>query len=604
MRLRLLLAGRIAIAGLMLNLASESQIAPALAQGGAAAAEAEAEKSSSSLAGLFPSGAAGYVEFSALGELLERIRDSSYRKLIVESPQFRTLEKSPQYQQGDATRRIVEAQLGMDLWQAGKELLRDRLAIGVYPRGEGPGNPAGHVVLLLRGVDPQVLTRVRQRAEPFLALAQAPLQPAEPFGDIPVWSIKGQAFISFGETWVAAASARDLLTQLLARQSGQGNVSGTALAEEAEFRAMSSQMGSEHVGRAFVNLSLLSRAQGSRLIPPKLDNPLASMFLGGITELAAGSPYLGLTLDVEQQRFRLTSGVQGDSRTLDEAHRVFFSDPAGPGTPSLPDLPSLIGGLAFHLDFANWYRQREQLLEARVLPAFDQFETGIGNLLPGKDVGEDVIPVLGRHLTFVAAPQDYSHLDGRPGMKFPGFGLVVELAKPEEGHDLLQLFFQTLSSIINLQAAQQNNQPWVMSSETYQGTQISYGRYLKKPVGDQLPVVYNFMPASARVGNQFIVTSSLGLCRQLVDQLQKPARNEARPNRNFNFEFHPAALADLLETNQAVFQARAIQQGTEPERAAEEFSTVMRLIRYFEAFRLSTSVLPEAVQVQFEGSWK
>jgi predicted tellurium resistance membrane protein TerC len=133
-------------------------------------------------------------------------------------------------------------------------------------------------------------------------------------------------------------------------------------------RALVAQVGFERLGlvldRRSSPLSHI-RWTDNTLTPEKLDNPLVSMFLGGISELAAGSPYLGVTLDVEQDRFVLKSGISGDSRKLDEAHRVFFSDPAGPGTPEIPQLPALIGGFTFHLDLANWYRQREKLLEAR-----------------------------------------------------------------------------------------------------------------------------------------------------------------------------------------------------------------------------------------------
>jgi hypothetical protein len=143
-----------------------------------------------------------------------------------------------------------------------------------------------------------------------------------------------------------------------------------------------------------------------------------------------------------------------------------------------------------------------------------------------------------------------------------------------------------------------------MKSESYKDIQISYGRYLKKPVGNRLPLVFNFMPASARVGNKFIISSSIETCRQLIDQLQSPTRGPGRPNRNLDFEVHPAALADILEANREVFQARSIQQGSDSKKAEAEFSTLLELIRFFDSFRLSTNVLPEAFQVQLEGSWK
>jgi hypothetical protein len=574
-----------------------------LSRAPAALAQAKAEPvKSGSLAGAMPSGAVGFAEVAGLGKELKRLQTSSYLGELLGSPQFQRLEKSPQYKKGDAARKIAETQLGMTLWNLFEGLLSDRLAVAVYPNEGSPaGNPAFNVVALLKGVDPKVLTQIRQRVEPFLALADEQLETSDTIQGAKVISFQGKVFVALGDSWVAAASTRELFTKALGllTDKEQG-----ALADDPAFQAMSAQMGSEHLVRAFVNTGMLTAAKGSRLTPEKLDNPLASMFLGGISELAAGSPYAGLSLDVTNDRFVLTSAIAGDSRKLDEAHRVFFSDPAGPGTADIPPLPSIIAGFTFHLDLANWYRQREKLLEARLLPAFDQFESGIANLLPGKDVGEDVVPLIGQSLTFLAAPQDYSHLDGRPGIKLPGFAVVIDLARPQEGGDLFQLFFQTLSAIINLQAGQQNNQPWVMTSETFKDVQISYGRYLKKPSGDQLPLVANFLPASARVQNKFIISSSLGLCRQLVDELQKPAAWGPRPNRNLNFEFHPEALADILEANREVFQARSIQQGSEAKEAEREFSTLVQLVRRFDAFRLSTEVKPEAFQVQFEGSWK
>jgi hypothetical protein len=580
------------VVGLMIGLRPASVAAQATVSGAG---------KSSVLAGALPTGATAYVEVASLGRLLEELEQSSYLKLVVASSQFQTFARSPQYAKADAGRKVIETQLGMNLWKAGRELLRDRLGVGLYPNAEG--NPAGNMLALVRGIDPKVLASLRERIEPILTLLDEQIDTSNSIDGIKVLSFQGKAFVALGDTWLAAASTRELLAKQLGMVSGKESGS---LAEDGPFKAMTADLGSEHLVRAYVNTEILAKARGGRLAPAKVDNPLVSMLVGGIIELAATSPYAGLTLDVDTQahRFVLASGVAGDSRKLDDAHRVFFSDPAGPGTPAIPQLPGIIGGFTFHLDLASWYRQREQLLEARVLPGFDQFETGIANLLPGRDVGEDVVPLIGKNITLIAVPQDYSHLDGKPGIKLPGFAAILELSKPQEGGDLFQLFFQTLSAVLNLQAREQNRQPWVMQSEALNGVQISFGRYLKKPAGDQLPLVFNFMPASARVDNKFIISSSLGLCRQLVEQLQKPATSVPQVNRNLNIEFHPAALAEILAANRQVFQARAIQQGTESAQAEREFSTLLELLGYFDSVRLSTQVLPDALRVQLEGGWK
>jgi hypothetical protein len=551
-----------------------------------------------SLASVMPADAVGFAEITGLGKVVGPFKDSDYIKLLTSTPQFRELEKTPQFQKADATRKIIEAQLGMDVFKAVEELFSGRIGVAVYPKAD---NPAGNAVLVLSGANPAVLAQIRQRVEPFLTLADAQ-EDVDSFPGVKIFSVHGQAFVAWGDSWLSAASTRELLNKSLALLSGKEK---EGLAADESYRAMSATMGSEHPIRAFLNTALLKKIKGGRLLPDKVDNPVVSMIAGGAIELAAVSPYVGLALDVQGDRFTLKTAVAGDSRKLDEAHRVFFSDPAGQGTPDLPQIPSLIGCATVHLDLANWYKQREKLLEARLLPAFDQFETGIATLLPGKDMGEDIVPMIGKNFTFVAATQDFSHIDGRPGIQLPGFALMIDLAKPEEGGDLFQLFFQTFSAILNLNASQQKHEPWVMTSESYKDVQISYGRYLKKPKGDQLTIVYNFMPAAARVGNRYLICSSVGTCRQLVDVLKQPVTTTAtRANRNLDVELNPAALAGILEANRQVFVARSIQQGADTARAESDFAAALKVVKFFQSFRLSTQVLPEAFQLQFEGSWK
>ena len=62
----------------------------------------------------------------------------------------------------------------------------------------------------------------------------------------------------------------------------------------------------------------------------------------------------------------------------------------------------------------------------------------------------DILPMIGKRITFVSARQDYKHLDGEPGLKLPGFALIIELAKPAEGGDIFKMFFQTLTAILNI----------------------------------------------------------------------------------------------------------------------------------------------------------
>ena len=272
--------------------------------------------------------------------------------------------------------------------------------------------------------------------------------------------------------------------------------------------------------RAYVNTALLNKATGGKPIPEKLDNALGSLLFGDLVDSLRTSPFAAATVDLSADGLLISAALARDAGKPDDAHQAFV--PAdGRGVSPPPRVRDLIGAFTIYRDFTHWYTHREELLQEQILPGFDKFETGLANILPGSDFGEDVLPLIGKRITFVAAPQDYSHLDGEPGVKLPGMALLVELAKPDEAATVLQLFFQTLAAILNLEAGQQGRQPWVVTSETYRDVQVSYARYLQKPSGKDLGIVYNFLPSSARVGDQFIISSSLPLCKQLIDALHQ-----------------------------------------------------------------------------------
>ena len=63
-----------------------------------------------------PPDAIAYVEVSGLESEIDRFQKSEYLKLILASQQYQTFQKTPQFRKVQAGRKILETQLGMDLW--------------------------------------------------------------------------------------------------------------------------------------------------------------------------------------------------------------------------------------------------------------------------------------------------------------------------------------------------------------------------------------------------------------------------------------------------------------------------------------------------------
>jgi hypothetical protein len=525
-------------------------------------------------AGVFPGGAVAYVSVSDLGQLIDRVERSDYLKAVLTSPQFEQARNTTPYRKAEAARALAERQLGVDPLVLVRQLLGQRISAAFYPNASHPQQPDSLAALK---TDAVVLAKLRKQIDPLLVLADEVMQVSKGAHGEEIFSVGGKAFVAWSGDWLAASSRRELLDEYLVcmHETRPGS-----LAQDGPFAAMRVALAkskpaassSRRIIESYLNVAMLSQAAGGRAIPAKLDNPVASLLFGDSLEMAARSPYAALTVDTHDHGFVAAISVADSRGSLGESHRAFFPAADKPAVKPLPEVANLLGGFTIYRDFADWYVHREQLLQEQVLPGFDQFESGLANLLPGRDFGEDVLPTLGKRITFVAAPQTYEHLAAPPGVRLPGFALLIELGRPEEGADLMQLLFQSLTAIGNLGAGQQGRQPWVMTSETHGGVQISFAKYSKQPAGDSLGIVYNFLPAAARVGDHFVISSSLGLCRQLVDRLRQPEppqTGEAVRTIDLQLRFDP--LAAILADNREFLLGKLVQQGRTADQAGQEF---------------------------------
>lgn len=549
-----------------------------------------------------PAGAIFFAEISGLEPWIEKLQNSPLVASLQSNPQVQAFYASPQGRQAEAGRKMIENQLGMDLWTLAKTAIGGKVSVALYPH-EGRQQP--DAVIAVQVNDVKNLDRIRERVAPLLTLIEQQISQTTGPGNVTVRSIAGKAFIAERDDWLVAASTSDLMNRTLSLRAGSSD-GAKSLADDAPFTAMSKQLGEKHLVRSYINLQALVSAMGGRIGPEKLDNPAASLLFGGLYELANHSPFVGTTVDLDDQRLVIRHEVAGKPESLPEKYQSLFAEAGKPDAGFLPPVPGLIGGWILHRDFAGWYKRREELLDAKVLPEFDKFEAGLANLLPGKDYATDILPTFGRNITFLAAPQDYANLNGKPGLQLPGFALVWDLAKPDDAEQNLNLLFQTVAMISNLEAGKQGRQPWVLSSESHKGVQIQFGKYAQKPKGDRLPIVFNFMPAAARVGDKFVMASSVDLCKHLVDYYLNPIMVKKAPTRNdFLFELTGESLATLLEVNREMLEARSVaQEGKPSDQAKADVTALLQLVRGVRTLRLTSGAEVDGYRVQLEAVWK
>lgn len=553
-----------------------------------------------SLAAVLPAGAVAYAEVSDLSGVITAVRDSKALEWALASDEYKAWEKSADAKKVNAVRATAQLMMGVPLWDAAAGLLDGRLAMGLYADPQTAPRPSA--VVILRPAQNKTLLRVQEILKPLLDAAGESVDTSAQCAGSATWVTKEKAFITMHAGWMVAAQQRDLLDRTLALLSGSKDAA--ALAGQSGFSEMSSRTGEGHHVLAWVDAAAMRKVMGERFgLPEKAENGGASLLFGGLIELAVHSPFAAATLDIHGNDVEGSLLVGGDPAKLPEPCGLWYAQHPQNGVIALPRTPGMLAGVTMHRKLGQWYLQREKLLAGHLLPAFDKFETDIGNLLPRKDFGQDVLPLIGDNFTLLAALQSYDHLGGQPGIKLPAFAAVFDLPKPAEGADTFSLFFQTLAAILNLQAGQEGRQPSVLDSEFYKETKITFSRLLEKPSGDHLPIAYNFQPAGACVGRKYIIATSLQYCRELVDHFRKPESMEWQ-NRNAEFVLDAASLARLAEMNEAFLRSQEIGKGTAPEAAEKRVGLLIFALKQLDSLRYHSATENGGFRMNLKLGWK
>src|SRR5262249_33487180 len=108
--------------------------------------------------------------------------------------------------------------------------------------------------------------------------------------------------------------------------------------------------------------------------------------------------------------------------------------------------------------------------------------------------------------------------------------------------------------------------------------------------GDINDLRFNFSPCFTRVGDQYVVCSTIELCRELVDLLQKedksPTRGDASPAR---VRLYASGGAAYLRTIEDLLVTQAtLDQALTPKEARDQVKTFLELVRQLGAISLGS----------------
>jgi hypothetical protein len=225
----------------------------------------------------------------------------------------------------------------------------------------------------------------------------------------------------------------------------------------------------------------------------------------------------------------------------------------------------------------GFWNLRDKLFIPTVVKEFDEGDKKTGAFLLGTRISS-LLNLTGDRQRVVVSQTYATGYETKPPNRIPGFAWVVELSEPEKFQKAAEPPLRALGFLGSFGA------DMTLMEETHKGVKIVGYRFKEnaknKAINDG--IVFNFTPCFFRIGNQFVLCSTLDLGRELAEMLEFESRAGPTPHvkqavSHSQFYWKGLALYFDLIRDQLVAQS-ILAEGNSPEKAKEQVNLALQLL--------------------------
>ena len=296
-------------------------------------------------------------------------------------------------------------------------------------------------------------------------------------------------------------------------------------------------------------------------------DPNQIILFGGLASLLKRSPHVSAALLRDGTGYRLGITMpRGRDGMGAIAHMMLPADEHGTLVPL--QVPRTIGSSSYFLDLGQFWEKKADILGEKNAAGLDEGEKNIKKLLGGLKLGK-LLQSAGTHHRLVFAQQKDSTYKTKPATPFPAFALVVDMRDPSFAKDMNKVFrsgalLATFAVGLSLK------------EETYLDCDlISYHFSETKKVDfDPDGIRFNFTPTYVTVGDQFVMSATTELARDLIDVL-KNEKKQSSP-ATMRTRLYASGLNEIIRANEdGALTKLILNQAVPPKTAKQELKSLM-----------------------------
>jgi hypothetical protein len=455
--------------------------------------------------------------------------------------------------------------------------LLDRVAGGGAAFGVKFGNNAP-TLLVIQGTDEKMVEKfldlVVAIATDELARQEARVEIKKgDYHGIPLYHI-GPFVAARAGSAIVVSNNKEALTRSLNLYLGKEKKNITSRPGVVEAAGM---LPAAPLANLWVTLKPLHESQaGKDLYKSPRDNSQLTVLIGHYLDLFGRSPFLCAGLCEQEDGFLVTVRLPRGREGMGPDAALHLPPANQAGSRPLLEPKGVLYSSSFYLDIPNIWKERERLFPKVQADGMAAFDKSSGRVLGGVKLSK-LLESAGAYHRLVAVKQPESSYKKKPANRIPAFALITEMRQPEKFGRSMETVLRAGGLIASTQFKLK------LDEQKYNGHEIVGYRFdekadLKQDIDN---FRFNFSPCFVRVDDQFVVCSTIELCRELIDLLvaEKKSPGKSSPAKTRD-RFYASGAADVLTSFQDQLITQTIlDQAVPPGEAKEQVEALIKLVR-------------------------
>tara|TARA_B110000014_G_C20123062_1_gene596169 strand:- start:232 stop:1977 length:1746 start_codon:yes stop_codon:yes gene_type:complete len=553
---------------------------------------ADEQSQEDSLSGLMPDEALLLFETIGFSNFLKEVKESEVLQSLLSSGDLEDIKSSHFFKEAASVCRVLELVLRTDIWKLNDRFLSGGMAIAAYPSHDDSDDP--EVVILIRPSESSSWLKNRIRFAPLLRLGIKRMGREDFQRGVFAYRTRGKienaTLFALHDEWILAATNKKLLKYAVALQGSEvvDLDDPLPISKDLKYLRMKRAMGKKHLANVYLNTEKISEIDGRFGIPDQIDDPMLALFLGDAIETIGRSSYAGITLNYDKNELLLNVCMDRNLSDLKESSKNSIVVKNKHQILEPPKVSGYLGGISIYQPFAESYKKRDDVFKSTIIPGSELIKGKLGDFLFGqsKDLNEGFF---GDSVVFLSAQANDAGVDEQ-GIKLPGFCFIVDLKKTEGAEEAMK----NLSEAMLLEISPNKEADWIAKNELYNGVNILVSRI--KDTKEVNPLT----PASARVRDLYILSSSRDLCAAVIDYLLTEEKIKMiTKGLLFNVEF--SELSHFFSTNRAAYEAEFVRGGRSKKQAKEDYDNLYKILKGFDSITGSSETVNGDFKFQVTG---